>query len=212
MDGGNMIDYEYISAFLAKVEGKCMRRGYIPCHLARGGSANYIGDLDPAGYIPMGASGVTIATGCDLGHRSAKEFSRWGLDPDIIQLYQPYLGLKKKAALEQLHQFPLTISLQSALETDRATHRGYLHEHVLPVYARHSSLAFEDLPRQAQAVIMSLCFHLGPTGASTGAPITFNALARGDWETASHELKTGFRRYPGRRRMEGQLLEELCRK
>src|SRR5215216_283993 len=57
------------------------------------------------GYVPNGSnrrpdanSGVTIATGFDLGRRSVDDLRRLGLDDDLVALLTPYLGLRGQAA------------------------------------------------------------------------------------------------------------------
>lgn len=59
-----MADIEYISDFLNTpgVEGKRQTRGYIPAY-----PGNFTGaqGQNPTRYKAIGASGVTIATGCD---------------------------------------------------------------------------------------------------------------------------------------------------
>lgn len=204
------INQAYIAAFLARVEGKRQTHGYIPCHKAGGGTANYRGDGDPAAYKAMGVSGVTIATGCDLGQTSAAILSRWGLANSILAKFSPYLGKRKGEAIAILHQRRLTISDTEAIATDLAVHSGYLRDNVIPVYEKAAGVAFADLPDQAQAVIMSCIFHKGPAGVRKDWPVLWGHLIRQDWKCAAQELLTGFRQYRGRRQAEGRLLLEIA--
>ena len=204
------IDLPYISAFLSKVEGPRQTTGYIPCFLKAGGSANYKGGPNPERYTAMGSSGVTIATGCDLGQTDYKTLTGYGLDPSIAAIFNPYFGKKKDAAIRLLHERPLVISSANALALDLAVHGGYLSRYVIPAYEQDSRSSFASLPKQAQAVIMSICFQKGVGGTRRGAPITWKHLCNHDWAAASHELIHGFRDYAGRRKAEGRLLLEIC--
>lgn len=202
----------YIRAFLNRpgVEGPQALQGYIPCYKNAGGSANYKGTGDPAAYRAMGASGVTLATGVDLGQTNAATLAAYGLDAGIINFMRPYLGLKKQAALEKLHQVPLTVSPQTAAALDNAVHTGYLHKNVIPAYNKAAVSPFADLPKQAQAVIMSICFQKGVSGTRNTAPETWKHLCVCDWQAASDELIHGFKQYASRRAIEGRLLREVC--
>lgn len=203
---------QYIFAFLHRphLEGPQALQGYVPCHKVAGGSANYKGIGDPAAYKAMGASGVTIATGLDLGQTDAATLSQYGLDAGIINFVRPYLGLKKDAALHKLHNLPLTISPETATALDNAVHAGYLHRYVIPAYNKAAIQPFADLPKQAQAVIFSLCFQKGCTGVRKDWPKVWNFLALQDWPAAADELLHGFTQYAKRRAVEGRELMELC--
>lgn len=219
-----MADIAYISDFLARVEGPRQRRGYVPSNRRPDGKGrNYIGPAgteplgvqfpatgNPADFQAMGASGVTIATGCDLGQTDAATLSGYGLAEDIIRQFTPYLGLKKSAALNKLFAAPLVISGADATATDHAVHAGYLDRYVRPAYDRDSSVPFDELPKQAQAVIFSCCFQKGCGGVRRNWPRTWGYLTTQNWCKAADELIHGFRQYAQRRAIEGRLLKELC--
>lgn len=203
-----MADMEYISAFLAKVEGTELA-GYVPCHKRSGGTANYKGRGDPAGYIAMGHSGVTIATGCDLGQTNAAELAGYGIRQSIINIYAPYLGRKQDAALARLHERPFSIREDVAIATDAAVHGGYLDRWVAPAWEKASGCKFSTLPVQAQAVIMSVCFQKGCGGVRRDWPKTWKLLCACDWQGAAFELMHGITQYRQRRACEGRLLLEI---
>ena len=79
-------------------EGPQQLRGYIPCDLTTGGTANYYGGPNPERYVPMGISGVTIGTGVDLGQTDAATLGGMGVNPGIVNQLRPYLGQRKAAA------------------------------------------------------------------------------------------------------------------
>lgn len=219
-----MADIAYISDFLIRVEGPRQRRGYVPSRRRLDGKGrNYIGPNgtdplgaqfpstgDPAAFVAMGASGVTIATGCDLGQTDASTLRGYGLDEAVIRQFTPYLGLKKSSALNKLFAAPLAISKADATATDHAVHAGYLDRYVRPAYDRASAVPFSELPKQAQAVIFSCCFQKGCTGVRRDWPKTWGYFITQNWCAAANELLHGFRQYAQRRAIEGRLLKELC--
>lgn len=204
-----MANIAFISDFLATVEGPCQTTGYIPCNLVSGGSANYKGCPNPDRYKAMGASGVTIATGCDLGQTDRATLIGYGLDPAITDLFAFYYGKKRDAAIAALHARPLSITLAQAKATDAAVHGGYMNRFVRPAYESDSGLSFDSIPKEAQAVIMSLCFQKGVGGTRRGAPKTWTFLCKQNWRAASDELINGFMEYAPRRRKEGELLRRI---
>lgn len=218
-----MADIAYISDFLTKVEGPRQMRGYVPCNrISDGKGKNYIGPAgtapdgvqfpatgQPGAFRAMGASGVTIATGCDLGQTDIATLRAYGLAGSLILLFSPYIGLQKSAALQKLFSKPLRISRLDAEATDLAVHGGYLARYVRPAYDKASRVPFDDLPAQAQAVIFSVCFQKGCGGVKRDWPKTWKYLTTQDWKAASSELKSGFSQYTARRKLEGQLLEAL---
>lgn len=205
-----MINIKYISDFLTKVEGPRQTRGYVPCYLKTGGSANYRGDRVPDNYTAMGASGVTIATGCDLGQTDLNTLRGYGLkDEALLTKLGRYIGKKRDAALRVLYAYPLTITTEQAEALDHAVHGGYLKRYVIPAYDSASAVEFAALPDQAQAAIMSVCFQKGCGGVRRDWPKTWKYLTTQDWRMAAQELRTGFTQYKGRRTIEGNLLAEL---
>lgn len=207
-----MADIAKISNFLTQVEGPRQTVGYIPCYLKTGGSANYKGGSNPERYTAMGASGVTIGTGCDLGQTSIAELQGYGLtDASLLAILSPYIGLKKTAAIQKLHQSPLVISMTNAEKLDHAVHGGYLSRYVRPAYEKKSRAKFDDLPWQAQAVVMSVCFQKGCGGVAKDWPILWGHLCACNWSAAANELRTGFTNYLGRRRQEAELLDGITK-
>ena len=214
----------YISDFLTKVEGPRQMRGYVPCNrISDGKGKNYIGPAgtpadgvqfpatgQPGAFRAMGASGVTIATGCDLGQTDIATLRAYGLAGSLILLFSPYIGLKKSAALQKFFSKPLRISRLDAEATDLAVHGGYLARYVRPAYDKASRVPFDDLPAQAQAVIFSCCFQKGCTGVRRDWPKPWQYLTTQNWCKAADELLHGFRQYAQRRAIEGRLLKELC--
>ena len=203
------VDLVYLAKFLNRpgVEGPRQVRGYVP---ARPGDFTGAAGQQPAGYAAIGASGVTIATGCDLGQTDAATLKAYGLPFALIGVFTPYLGLKKADAITTLARLPLFIAPDAAEAVDHAVHAGYLARYVMPAYNREALTPFADLPRQAQAVIFSVCFQKGCGGVRRDWPKTWGFLVRGAWAAAASELLTGFTQYANRRAIEGRLLQEVA--
>jgi len=200
---------DYINDFLNRpgVEGPRQLRGYIP---ARPG--NFYGNANqrPDTYTVIGVSGVTIATGCDLGQTDASTLQAYGVPLAIINQLRPYLGLKSSAAIAKLSALPLTIAPDTAALLDECVHAGYLLRYVEPAYNKASAVPFADLPKQAQAVVFSTCYQKGCGGVRRDWPRLWGYLTTQNWCAASKELRTGFSQYKLRRKIEGGLLQELC--
>ena len=200
-----------IKEVLACFEGKQQLRGYIPCNLNTGGTANYYGGPNPARYEPMGISGVTIGTGVDLGQTDAATLQKIGVPEALTTLFQPYLGKQDVAAVYALHAAPLSIGKSEADALDAAM----LHHHVNKIAARYDkdagAGAFESLPWQAQAVIVSIQYQRGVKSPSK-YPNTWAALVRRDWADAARRLQTAsfWDGYQSRRAAEGRILEEIA--
>ncbi len=191
-------------------EGPQQLRGYIPCNLTTGGTANYTGGPNPERYVPMGVSGVTIGTGVDLGQKDKDELRGMRVPQHIVYALMYYLGYRKKAAVEKLHSRPLTISREDADALDAAI----LACHIDMISRRYDKDAgdgvFAALPWQAQAAITSIMYQRGVNSASR-YPNTWAALVRRDWTDAAARLKNGrlWSGYQARRALEGKLLEEI---
>jgi hypothetical protein len=212
------IDIKNIKAFLNRpgIEGPQQLRGYIPCDRMGGGTANYRGQEsgDPGDFFAMGISGVTVATGVDLGQTDAETLTRGGLSGAIAASLRPYLGLRKEGAIKKLYDLPLSISRETADELDNAV----LSIHARNIPARYNrdkpAAPFEDLPWQAQAAIFSLLFQRG-TGVAGREPDIWEAFLLGEWAAASRMLCNASRwsgaqeQYRHRRKLEGELLREI---
>ena len=79
------------------------------------------GSIKTEGYIPqyksgkvIGASGVTIGRGVDLGQHTVASLKKANFSEDIIEKFKPYLGLKREQAKTALKKNPLSISQEDA--------------------------------------------------------------------------------------------------
>ncbi len=70
------------------------------------------------GYWPGRNSGVTVATGVDLGQRNMIDLNRLNLTPDLKKKLEPYLGIKGDPARRLLAERPLKITKMDADQLD----------------------------------------------------------------------------------------------
>lgn len=180
------IDY----SFLSELEGGSKTSGYVPA----------------AG---VSKSGVTIATGFDLGQRNESDLKNLGLSSDLAALLKPYLGKKGIDAQEALNTAPLTITTEQASAIDKAVKKS----HVDLIKLKYNAAAenkkkFIDLPAEAQTVIASVSFQYG-TSLDARAPNFWKAAKAQDWKTCIKILNNYGDAYPTRRKKEAALLGKI---
>lgn len=89
------IAMEFIRNFLKKWETRQLI-GYIPCE-----KRNYRGGPGE-GFEPIGQSGVTIATGLDLGQQTRGSLIRYGIVGTLFEKLSPYLEKTRYRAIDAL--------------------------------------------------------------------------------------------------------------
>lgn len=189
-----MLELQYISEQFQQWEGRCLQ-AYIPCfvkpaaHVRVGKTTrNYTGSNgNPADYEVMGASGVTIGTGCDLGQQTYGGLLCMGVPAALISRFEPYFGKSGAAAILALYRAPFCITELECEALDRAIVADYVHR-IARLYDGQSSVPFADIPREAQAVTAHLFYH---KGSPRSYPKTWAALTRQDWQDAADKLRNG---------------------
>ena len=158
--------------------------------------------FETTGYVPdaeNSKSGVTIASGFDLGAR--KESDLKGLPEDIIALLTPFLGFTGAEASE--------IAPNLKVSEDQAK--------IINEFAKSTELAklktkwqnatgtnFDDLPTEQATVLTSVAFQYGDLESRT--PNFWKQTTSGDWVGAYKNLLNFGDRYKSRRLNEAQLL------
>ena len=194
---------DVITSLITRWETRSLR-GYIPCD-----PANYLGGPQE-GHTPIGVSGVTIATGLDLGQQGLADLKRFGIAGTLQDKLMPYLGRTRYRAMDALNLRPLTVS---EAECDTIT-QGVFADYTRRAAVRYDraalyGLTFADLPAGAQAVIVSLFYHLGsPARYPEGV---WDALIAGNWRRAAKALCADDSRYYRRRRDEAAWLSSAIR-
>ena len=158
--------------------------------------------FETTGYVPdaeNSKSGVTIASGFDLGAR--KESDLKGLPEEIIELLKPFLGFTGVEASE--------IAPKLKVSDDQAK--------IINEFAKSTELAklktkwqnatgtnFDDLPTEQATVLTSVAFQYGDLESRT--PNFWKQTTSGDWVGAYKNLLNFGDRYTSRRLNEAQLL------
>ncbi len=194
------IHREAIDDFLAKWEQRKLR-GYVPCN-----PKNYFGG-DTGNFRVIGASGVTIATGLDLGQQSMAELKKYGISDALCEKFRPYVGLRRGNALSALRREVLVITDAECDQVSRAVHGAYIGR-AQRYFERFSRMLFDDIPAQAQCVVVSLVYSLG--SPHKHYPAVWRALWMGKWHEAATLLLADNEGYDAtRRRDEGALLDTI---
>lgn len=164
------------------------------------------------GYVPaagVSKSGVTIATGFDLGQRNEADLKKLGLSLVLTNKLKPYLGKKSKDAQDALKKSPLTITGAEALEINKAVKKQHIanvkNKYNLAVGAKKK---FDDIPGEAQTVIVSVSFQYGD-GLDTRTPAFWKAAIGQDWKAVAKVLNNFGDAYPSRRKLEAALLGKI---
>ena len=184
----NRINYE----FLSRLEGGSRTRGYVPVP----GSSE---------------SGVTIATGFDLGQRDEDDLKQLELDESLLTKLKPYIGEKGEAAAALIKKSPLTISVSQAQAIDQAVkkkHLGRLRARYRSASGNTAGKPFFDLPPEAQTVIASVSFQYG-VNLRVATPKFWKAASSQNWRKSVAVLRNFGDAYPTRRRKEARLLEKI---
>ena len=158
--------------------------------------------FETTGYVPdaeNSKSGVTIASGFDLGAR--KESDLKGLPEEIIELLKPFLGFTGVEASE--------IAPKLKVSDDQAK--------IINEFAKSTELAklktkwqnatgtnFDDLPTEQATVLTSVAYQYGDLESRT--PNFWKQTTSGDWVGAYKNLLNFGDRYESRRLNEAQLL------
>ena len=175
----------------------------------------FISDLEGgqrlSGYVPaveVSESGVTIATGVDLGQRSEASIDALAIPEELKAQLKPYAGLKKQAAVDFLAAHPLAISREDAEALDRAIKQGSVSEvrerYDRAVATSPSAPKFDELSDEAQTVICSVAFQYG-SNLERRTPRFWRACTEARWNDLVDELRNFGDDYPTRRNREADL-------
>ena len=177
------------------------------------------GHVDPKknriGFVPMEDgkviknSGVTLALGFDVGQHNKQDLKNLGFNQELITKFEPYLGLKKEAAVKKLKEKPVNITK----EQEEQINSSVLQRDLDTVRSEMEPEVWEALPKEARTVMVSLVRNFGSPGAVPG---TFGALKNGDLKEAIRRLRNKDewedRELDDRRNREADLLEEALKK
>lgn len=154
-------------------------------------------------YVPTpdgGAieSGVTIASGFDLGQRSADE-----LPESLRDKLDIYCGVTGYDAQRMLNELPLTLTQWECVEINEYAHRDAVRKLLesWPV----DSIPFACLADECQTVVASVAFQYGHLPSRT--PNFWKQVTQNDWCGALSNLRGFGDAFNTRRNKEADLLE-----
>ncbi|MDZ5648061.1 pesticin C-terminus-like muramidase [Nitrospirillum sp. BR 11828] len=177
---GTTINFTFLSQF----EGGQQLRGYVP--------------FGNDGLV-AGSSGMTVATGFDVGQKSEAELKAIGLPQDVITLVSPFAKHKFKGMTKiQVAKWvkdtaPLPILTKAQADAvDKAVHGDVLNaiKNAWDQGREEGVPAFTELPTPWQTVLFSRAFHQGNgvTSTSVAQPF-FTAAFAGKWDEAVTALR-----------------------
>lgn len=178
--------------FIAELEGCHVLHGYVP--KPDGGSIE---------------SGVTIASGFDIGQFSARQvLNMFSGRPELGKKLVKYAGLTGHAAVERLHGCGLDITEDEARAVDEAVSAESLSK-LVERYNNtpHATIKFEHLPEPVRTVAASVHFQYG--NLATRCPSFWRYLAHNDYAGMVHELRNFGDKYPTRRNREADYLQTI---
>lgn len=174
-----MIDYKFIS----ELEGVSLV-GYVP---------------EPDGGKIE--SGVTIATGFDIGQRN--EYDLIGLPDDLIELLSPYCEITGYDAIQKLKEQPLVITQQQLLIINEFVY-SEAEDFLIKAWQEWSDINWDDLTDRQQTVVASVSFQYGCLARRT--PNFWRQVTTGKWNDAIANLRNFGDNFPTRRNKEADYL------
>lgn len=175
--------------------------------LENGDGENWWGEKRSlAAYEPPDeSSGVTIATGFDLGSKSEAQLKAMGLSDALVGKLKPYFGRYGRDGAAFLRANALRLTDEEVDAIDAAIQRE-ARRWTAKAYDRASPWKFDDLPANTQTAIFSLAYQYGPDWHED-VPRYFAFITNGRWSEASAELADFKDETQSRRTAERGLLE-----
>ena len=170
------------------------------------------------GYVPIqkglviGNSGVTIATGVDIGQMSITDLNKLKIPQSLRDKLAPYTLITKMQASQLIKRKPLSITKREADLLDKAIQET----HFVPLvnrYNRDSMVPFHKIPKEAQTVLGSLAWHYG-AGFMNKEKFNglWNCAIYQNWDGLSEELRAyriAVQGIKNRRALEANLIDKI---
>lgn len=177
------IDFEFIS----RLEGSRITKGYVP-------------------DISGSESGVTVATGVDLGQWNREQLKDIGVPENLLNKLEPYLGLERYNAANKLEEKPLKLTKEEAKILDKRI-KNHFSEELIEHYNNYSDVKFKNLEPQKQTVVCSVAFQYG-IYLNDATPNFWGQVTNQEWNKALANLREFGDDYDTRRNKEADLLEK----
>lgn len=159
------------------------------------------------GYVPdhlNSKSGVTIASGFDIGSRKRRYIKR-EFNPKLAKKLLPYCGVRGLSAKLMTSFMPLKVTEHEASCINQVIQRQAMSK-LLKMWGKSSSYKFEDLTIEQRTVVASVSFQYGRLAIAT--PKFWQQVTTGDWSSALANLRDFGDRYDTRRNIEADYLEK----
>ena len=150
-------------------------------------------------------SGVTIASGFDLGARKLSDLN--GLPKEIIDKLKPFLGLKGNEAVAVAEK--LKITKEEGKIINQFAKRESL-TRLKKKWNKDSKIKFDKLSKEQATVLASVVFQYGDLKTET--PTFYKLALAGDWQGVYDELMDFKDKYPTRRKKEAAYLKKYLEK
>lgn len=163
------------------------------------------------GYVPdyeHSDSGVTIASGFDIGQRS-RRFIKKNFSSELAVKLVPYCGVYGLSAKLMTNFLPLSITQNEAQEINLFVQSVALKK-LKKNWNKAASVKFDSLSQEQQTVVASVAFQYGTLRTET--PNFWRQVTTGDWFGALNNLRDFGDRYNTRRNKEADLLERYLKK
>jgi hypothetical protein len=145
------------------------------------------GNSQSTGYVPDGSdkSGVTIASGFDLGQQTEETIKNFGFkDPTVLDAIRPYLGIQGAKAKDIAPS--LTLNDEQKFDVDSAV-RTYYENNIINQYnSKKRNYSFDQLDPAVQTAIASVGYQYGDLRRT---PRFFDAALNNDSESLVNELR-----------------------
>lgn len=166
-------------------------------------------------------SGVTIATGFDLGSRSPEELLKAGIAPSLVDKMMPYFGKKGKEADKALANNPVTLSKEEEKELDKLDSLAKSQQtQIIVNQLKEEGIDFNSLPSAVQTVIASVGYQYGniknlsknnPKKVSNFFKQVVDGAQTGNYEGLINELNNFGDAFGKRRQQEASYLENVLK-
>jgi hypothetical protein len=163
------------------------------------------------GYVPHldGGnieSGVSVASGFDIGQRTVEELDD-AFECELADKLSTYAGVTGEMAVTLLERFPLTIAQEECAIINEFAHKQAT-KRLLDDWPK-SAVPFNCLADECQTVVASVSFQYGDLPTRT--PLFWCQVTTSDWTGALVNLRNFKDPYPTRRNKEADYLERRMR-
>lgn len=159
--------------FIKKLEGGQRLIGYVPQEKGK----------------PIGVSGVTVASGVDLGQMSKEEVSYLPISDSLKLKLRLYADVEGGVGMELLKEAPLVLTKPEADELDEVIYSRHIST-LVKLYNKFSKVPFDEIPNNAKTALASIAINRGPHFGAVGYTWTdvWIAAINQDWKVMKTHL------------------------